>query len=172
MGDDTWMSAFPDSFHPHMTFPYDSFNVEDLHTVDEGVIRHLIPLLEDKNIPFDFLIGHFLGVDHVGHRFSPDHPVMKDKLEQMNRVLTRVVDLLDDETLLVLLGDHGMDKSGDHGGDSDLETSTGMWIYAKGPPLSSSTIPSDVAPLTTSHGIDTPIDMSSKSTLCPPYRCF
>ncbi|KAF8953685.1 alkaline-phosphatase-like protein [Flammula alnicola] len=144
MGDDTWMSVFPGTFEPNMTFPYDSFNVEDLHTVDEGVIRHLFPLLEDPSKPFDFLIGHFLGVDHVGHRVGPDHPSMKAKLQQMNDVLNRVVEQMDEDTLLVVLGDHGMDRSGDHGGDGTLETSSGMWIYSKGAPLteSSNTVPS------------------------------
>ncbi|CAA7266705.1 unnamed protein product [Cyclocybe aegerita] len=135
MGDDTWMSIFPDGFSPNMTHPYDSFNVEDLHTVDEGVIRHLFPLLEDQSKPFDFLVGHFLGVDHVGHRVGPDHPSMKAKLEQMNDVLTRVVEEMDDDTLLVVLGDHGMDRSGDHGGDGVLETSAATWIYSKTIPL-------------------------------------
>jgi len=141
MGDDTWMSVFPDAFEPNMTFPYDSFNVEDLHTVDQGVITHLFPLLEDSAKPFDFLIGHFLGVDHVGHRVGPDHPTMKAKLTQMNDVLKRVVDLLDDDTLLIVLGDHGMDHSGDHGGDGVLETSAGLWVYSKGPPLTQTHLP-------------------------------
>lgn len=141
MGDDTWMSVFPNVFHPNMTFPYDSFNVEDLHSVDQGVITHLFPLLENPSKPFDFLIGHFLGVDHVGHRVGPDHPSMRAKLQQMNTVLQRVVDKLDDETLLVVLGDHGMDRSGDHGGDGVLETSAALWIYSKGPALTSTSAP-------------------------------
>ena len=82
-----------------MSFPYDSFNVEDLHTVDEGVTEHLMPYLQDSNKPWDFLIGHFLGVDHVGHRMGPDHPTMKAKLEQMNEVLKRTVELLHRDTL-------------------------------------------------------------------------
>jgi len=135
MGDDTWMSVFPNAFDPNMTFPYDSFNVEDLHTVDDGVIRHLFPLLEDPSKPFDFLIGHFLGVDHVGHRVGLDHPSMKAKLLEMNDVLERVVRTMDDETLLVVLGDHGMDATGDHGGDGVLETSAAMWLYSKHIPL-------------------------------------
>ncbi|CAK5277559.1 unnamed protein product [Mycena citricolor] len=143
MGDDTWMSVFPDSFAWNMTFPYDSFNVEDLHTVDEGVIEHLFPLLENPGKPFDFLVGHFLGADHVGHRVGPDHPSMKTKLEQMDGVLRRVVELLDEDTLLVVLGDHGMDRSGDHGGDGTHETSSAMWIYSKGPEL---TAPSAAPP--------------------------
>ena len=144
MGDDTWMSVFPDTFEDNMTFPYDSFNVEDLHTVDEGVIKHLFPLLEDPSKPFDFLIGHFLGVDHVGHRVGPDHPSMKAKLQQMNDVLTRVVEKMDDDTLLIVIGDHGMDRSGDHGGDGIFETSSAMWIYSKGHALidTSLTVPS------------------------------
>ncbi|THH13564.1 hypothetical protein EW146_g6676, partial [Bondarzewia mesenterica] len=138
MGDDTWLSVFPTSFHPEMSHDFDSFNVEDLHTVDNGVIANLFPLLTGSPHAnsWDFLIGHFLGVDHVGHRVGPDHPTMKAKQEQMNDVLMRVVDALDPDTLLVVLGDHGMDRKGDHGGDGDLEVSAAMWIYSKGPALS------------------------------------
>jgi phosphatidylinositol glycan class O len=136
MGDDTWLSVFPTSFHPEMTHDFDSFNVEDLHTVDNGVIANLFPLLTNSS-KWDFLIGHFLGVDHVGHRVGPDHPTMLAKQKQMNEVLQNVVDALDKDTLLVVLGDHGMDRKGDHGGDGDLEVSAGLWIYSKGPALSS-----------------------------------
>ncbi|KAI0755597.1 hypothetical protein C8Q74DRAFT_1373381 [Fomes fomentarius] len=144
MGDDTWTTVFPDSFEPNMTYPYDSFNVEDLHTVDEGVIEHLFPLLQNKEAGWDLLIGHFLGVDHVGHRVGPDHPTMKTKLTQMDRVLRDVVEALDEDTLLILMGDHGMDRKGDHGGDGDHETSAALWVYSKGPELvhSQATIPS------------------------------
>ncbi|EMD31576.1 hypothetical protein CERSUDRAFT_88925 [Gelatoporia subvermispora B] len=135
MGDDTWTTVFPDSFDPEMCSPYDSFNVEDLHTVDEGVIAHLFPLLRQPTPSWDFLIGHFLGVDHVGHRVGPDHPTMHAKLTQMDNVLREVVELLDDRTLLVVLGDHGMDRKGDHGGDSIHETSAALWLYSKGAPL-------------------------------------
>lgn len=158
MGDDTWLSVFPSIFSHNMTFPFDSFNVEDLHTVDEGVISHLFPLLDDPSKPFDFLVGHFLGVDHVGHRVGPDHPSMKAKLQQMNDVLKRVVEIMDENTLLVVLGDHGMDQSGDHGGDGVLETSTGMWIYSKGAPLFNSTrkLPSGIIQHRTFPGMTVP----------------
>ncbi|CCL98860.1 uncharacterized protein FIBRA_00867 [Fibroporia radiculosa] len=134
MGDDTWTTVFTaDMFAPGLCFPYDSFNVEDLHTVDEGVIRHLFPLLSNDSAPWDVIIGHFLGVDHVGHRIGPDHPTMRAKLTQMDDVLRQVVSFLQDDTLLVVLGDHGMDRRGDHGGDGVLETSSGLWIYSKKP---------------------------------------
>lgn len=136
MGDDTWMNLFPSSFHPNMSHPYDSFNVEDLHTVDNGVITHLFPYLHPSNqSQWDVLIGHFLGVDHVGHRVGPHRDTMTEKLTQMNEVLEKVVDLIDEETLLVVLGDHGMDDKGNHGGDSEMETSSALWLYSKGPAL-------------------------------------
>lgn len=129
MGDDTWLRLFPDSFGS--AHPYDSFNVEDLHTVDEGVIEHLFPHI--RNGTWDIIIGHFLGVDHVGHRTGPSTSTMRDKLQQMDEVLERVVAELDDDTLLVVLGDHGMDDRGDHGGDGLKETSAALWMYSKTP---------------------------------------
>lgn len=134
MGDDTWTLLFPDQIAPGMRHPFDSFNVEDLHTVDQGVIDHLFPYLEPGNTSaWDVLIGHFLGVDHVGHRVGPSSDTMTLKLRQMNDVLARVVEALPDRTLLVVLGDHGMDRRGDHGGDGPLETSAGVWMYAREP---------------------------------------
>ncbi|KAF9788027.1 hypothetical protein BJ322DRAFT_600547 [Thelephora terrestris] len=159
MGDDTWMTVFPASFERDKTFPYDSFNVEDLHTVDEGVIRHLFPLLEEAEKSWDVIIGHGLGVDHVGHRVGPDTPTMTAKLQQMNDFLARVVERLDQDTLLVVLGDHGMDTRGDHGGDGELETSPGIWIYSKGAPLagaSLSEIPPSLLTTTTFPGAPAP----------------
>ena len=51
---------------------------------------------------WDVMIGHFLGVDHVGHRLGPDHPKMRAKLAQMDQVLRQVVARLADDTLLVV----------------------------------------------------------------------
>jgi len=147
MGDDTWLSVFPaSSFSKNLSFPFDSFNVEDLHTVDNGIVSHLFPLLSSPDPPFDILIAHFLGVDHVGHRLGPDNPSMRAKLDFLNSVLKRTIDLLPPKTLLIVLGDHGMDSSGDHGGDGVLETSTGLWIYSRDIPLfnSTRTMPQDL----------------------------
>jgi phosphatidylinositol glycan class O len=134
MGDDTWTIVFPNSFT--YNYPYDSFNVEDLHTVDSGVIRHLFPLMNPAhrdNGTWDVLIGHFLGVDHVGHRLGPEHSTMRSKLYEMDSVLRELLQVLAEDDLLVVLGDHGMDRRGDHGGDGDLETSAGLWMYSKKP---------------------------------------
>ena len=132
LGDDTWHALFPGYFDANLTHAYDSFNVWDLHTVDNGVTEHLIPLLAPANASqWDVIFAHYLGVDHAGHRYGPDHPAMADKLRQMDTVFRQVIEDLDKETLLVVLGDHGMDSKGDHGGESDDEVEAALWMYSK-----------------------------------------
>lgn len=182
--------------HRHLSFPYPSFDVKDLHTVDNGVIEHLLPTLRGDGyctgpgtsenghtgVPgntissstcasgdrgWDVTIAHFLGVDHVGHRHGPSHPAMTSKLNQMDGVLQSVVDELERQatppsaacepgadatsnarietcsdvahpappTLLVVLGDHGMSSSGNHGGASADETGAALYMHSFGRPL-------------------------------------
>jgi len=43
------------------------------------------------------------------------------KLTQMNTVLQEVIDAIDEDTILFVMGDHGMTVDGNHGGASDHE---------------------------------------------------
>jgi GPI ethanolamine phosphate transferase 3 subunit O len=132
LGDDTWTALFPGHFEQELSRAYDSLNVWDLHTVDNGVTEHILPLLrEDKRGLWDVMFAHYLGVDHAGHRYGPDHPAMTAKLQQMDGVLRDIVSALEDDTLLVIMGDHGMDSKGDHGGESDDEVEAALWMYSK-----------------------------------------
>ncbi|PFH56441.1 hypothetical protein XA68_16494 [Ophiocordyceps unilateralis] len=134
LGDDTWWSLFPGYFEANISRAYDSFNVWDLHTVDDGVMDKIFPLLEKGGgRRWDLLIGHCLGVDHAGHRYGPDHPAMEAKLRQMDDFVRRLTAAVDDDTLLVVMGDHGMDAKGDHGGESDDEVEAALWMYSKRP---------------------------------------
>ncbi|XP_068613713.1 GPI ethanolamine phosphate transferase 3-like [Brachionichthys hirsutus] len=126
MGDDTWESLFPKRFHRSLPFP--SFNVKDLHTVDNGILQHLYTTMVGGD--WDVVVAHFLGVDHCGHRFGSDHPAMADKLTQMDGVIRSVIDRVENDTLLVVMGDHGMTDSGDHGGESQKETDAALFLYS------------------------------------------
>uniref|UniRef100_A0A8C0EUH2 GPI ethanolamine phosphate transferase 3, catalytic subunit n=1 Tax=Bubo bubo TaxID=30461 RepID=A0A8C0EUH2_BUBBB len=129
MGDDTWEGLFPKKFFRSYFFP--SFNVKDLHTVDDGILQHLYPTVDSGE--WDVLIAHFLGVDHCGHKHGPDHPEMAKKLTQMNEMLRSLVDHLGNDTLLLVAGDHGMTETGDHGGDSEKEVNAALFVYSKTP---------------------------------------
>ena len=134
LGDDTWTALFPGYFEPNISKPYDSFNVWDLHTVDNGVLEHIFPLMESgRKGEWDVLIGHCLGVDHAGHRYGPEHPAMREKLQQMDHFIRDLAATIDDDTLLIVMGDHGMDDKGDHGGESDDEIEAALWMYSSRP---------------------------------------
>ncbi|KAM9082911.1 GPI ethanolamine phosphate transferase 3 isoform 7-T8 [Megaptera novaeangliae] len=126
MGDETWNDLFPGAFSQAFFFP--SFDVRDLHTVDNGILEHLYPTMDSGE--WDVLITHFLGVDHCGHKHGPHHPEMAKKLSQMDQVIQGLVERLENDTLLVVTGDHGMTTSGNHGGDSELETSAALFLYS------------------------------------------
>ncbi|XP_042909883.1 GPI ethanolamine phosphate transferase 3 [Parasteatoda tepidariorum] len=126
MGDDTWENIFPNHFD--VSHPYPSFNVKDLDTVDEGILKHLYKEIESDDS--DVIIAHFLGVDHCGHRYGPTHPEMSRKLRQMNKVVELVAKKIKQDAILLVLGDHGMTQSGDHGGDSLQEITTALFLYS------------------------------------------
>ncbi|XP_027259081.1 GPI ethanolamine phosphate transferase 3 isoform X1 [Cricetulus griseus] len=135
MGDDTWKDLFPGAFS--QAFFFSSFNVRDLHTVDNGILEHLYPTMDSGE--WDVLIAHFLGVDHCGHKHGPNHPEMAKKLSQMDQVIQGLIERLENDTLLVVAGDHGMTMNGDHGGDSELEVSAALFLYS--PTALFSTVP-------------------------------
>ncbi|ODV58662.1 mannose-ethanolamine phosphotransferase GPI13 [Ascoidea rubescens DSM 1968] len=163
LGDDTWVSLFNKYLNQNISYPYESLNVWDLHSVDNGVIMHLFPLLNSSENSFDYinlntstslpfsnskkqhlynnsknwdiLISHFLGVDHVGHRYGPSNYEMIPKLNQMDSILKKLIQNLSNDTLLIVMGDHGMDVNGNHGGDSIEELESTLFFYSKTPIL-------------------------------------
>lgn len=130
MGDDTWVNLFPESFQPNRTFESDSFKMLDLDSVDNDILKHLWPLMEE-NSEWQVAIAHFLGVDHCGHTYGPSDPNMALKLNQMNGVIERLTQYVDEDTLLVVMGDHGMSVEGDHGGESVEELMSTLFMYSK-----------------------------------------
>ncbi|XP_019083847.1 PREDICTED: GPI ethanolamine phosphate transferase 3-like [Camelina sativa] len=135
MGDDTWTQLFPNQFQK--SYPFPSFNVKDLDTVDNGCTEHLFPTLYEDD--WDVLIAHFLGVDHAGHIFGVDSSPMINKLEQYNSVLEKVISILEshagpgglhENTMLIVMGDHGQTLNGDHGGGTAEEVETSMFAMS------------------------------------------
>ncbi|EDW85727.1 uncharacterized protein Dwil_GK22996 [Drosophila willistoni] len=127
LGDDTWTDLYPRRFK--RAYAYPSFDIFDLDSVDQQILKHLPKELASED--WQVLIAHFLGVDHCGHKHGPMHEEMARKLGEMNDVISSVVQQMDDATTLLIMGDHGMTASGDHGGDSDDETNALLFAYSK-----------------------------------------
>jgi predicted AlkP superfamily pyrophosphatase or phosphodiesterase len=131
LGDDTWLALYPNIEFKNLHV-YPSFDVHDLDTVDNGILENLWNVIQD-NQQYSFIIAHFLGVDHCGHRYGPLHIEMKRKLNQMDDVIQNITLLFNkinsSSSLLMVIGDHGMTQQGDHGGDQLNEIETAMFIY-------------------------------------------
>lgn len=130
LGDDTWVSLFPSQFD--LAYPFDSFNTMDIETVDNGILERMWDYLPANcTASWRLMITHFLGVDHIGHTYHAHHPLMTDKLRQMNTVLHEVIERLPPDSTLILFGDHGMTPEGEHGGASFDETTSALFVYRK-----------------------------------------
>ncbi|KAL0107260.1 hypothetical protein PUN28_015655 [Cardiocondyla obscurior] len=131
MGDDTWTNLFPDKFMRQ--FPSPSFNVWDLDSVDKDVQYRIF--FEMKKKDWSLLIAHTLGIDHCGHKHGTHHPEMTRKLNDTNTLIKEIVTSLEKDTMLFVVGDHGMTETGDHGGDSPSEVEAAMFVYSTTPLL-------------------------------------
>lgn len=77
------------------------------------------------------MIGHMLGVDHVGHRYYANHPEITRKLGEVDSFIRKIIEKMDDQTLFLVFGDHGMTDDGNHGGTSFKEVNTVLFAYSK-----------------------------------------
>ncbi|KAJ1680098.1 major facilitator super transporter protein [Spiromyces aspiralis] len=134
-GDDTWLRLFPDIFS--RIDGTSSFFVTDTVEVDLNVTRNVHPELTRDD--WEVAIFHYLGLDHIGHLGGPDSPMMGPKQQEMDAVIKEIYSIITEQdtqrmkadsrarpTLFVLMGDHGMNDAGNHGGSSLGEVSTAL----------------------------------------------
>ena len=107
---------------------YPSYNVRDLDTNDVNV--HL-DILDALKKPFDLLVCHFLGIDHAGHSFYVTHPELERKITETEDKIASVIENMDNNTILMLYGDHGMTSDSNHGGGSANEIRAAFFAYSK-----------------------------------------
>ncbi|KYQ99728.1 phosphatidylinositol glycan [Tieghemostelium lacteum] len=149
-GDGSWVELFPHHFYAE--HKYSSFSVHDLDTVDNGVEADINCYLngttgfsdDTRDVSdWDIIIGHILGVDHAGHHRGLNHPSMAKKLDDLNALVKKLIDKIDDDTLFIMMSDHGQTATGDHGSTSFEEISSTLFMYSKSTKLNNS-IPMDL----------------------------
>ncbi|KAF4634614.1 hypothetical protein G7Y89_g3507 [Cudoniella acicularis] len=126
-GDDTWLKLFPKFFD--RADGTSSFFVTDFTEVDNNVTRHVPEELQKSD--WNTMVLHYLGLDHIGHKAGPRSPNMIPKQREMDGIVSLAYSAMEnnvhlESTLLVLLGDHGMNDAGNHGGSAPGETSPAL----------------------------------------------
>uniref|UniRef100_A0A915Q3T7 GPI ethanolamine phosphate transferase 2 n=1 Tax=Setaria digitata TaxID=48799 RepID=A0A915Q3T7_9BILA len=125
-GDDTWLRLFPNRFDNHSAGVM-SFYVNDFREVDDSVTLCMRARFATTSIKtWDLMILHYLGFDHIGHYLGGTHNEINNKLIEMDSIIKELYEKLHEiystNFSLIILGDHGMTESGNHGGPSELET--------------------------------------------------
>ena len=68
---------------------------------------------------YHLLISHFLSLDHIGHsKGNIQNDEMEAKIRKISSYMERVIEAMDNDTILFVSGDHGMRQDGNHGGSS------------------------------------------------------
>lgn len=126
-GDDTWLKLFPNVFD--RADGTSSFFVADFTEVDNNVTRHVASELQNDD--WNTMVLHYLGLDHIGHKGGPRSSNMLPKQVEMDGIVEQIYTAIESQphlqsTLFVLLGDHGMNDAGNHGGSAPGETSPAL----------------------------------------------
>ncbi|XP_061384238.1 GPI ethanolamine phosphate transferase 2 isoform X1 [Danaus plexippus] len=176
-GDDTWLRLFPGLWTE--SDGTTSFFVTDYTEVDNNVTRHLDKVLtpDDKRKPnFDFLVLHYLGLDHIGHLEGARSPKIRPKLIEMDEIIKKIYHAMqqwESVGTLIVCGDHGMRDAGGHGGASPSEVLVPLVVirskdfkcpYPSGPGPTVSQV--DVAP-TISWLLNCPLPGDSVGVILP-----
>ncbi|CAK67327.1 unnamed protein product (macronuclear) [Paramecium tetraurelia] len=127
LGDDTWFHMFPKSFD--YKFVSESFDVRDLDSDDNIIINNIEDLIKENK--YDFIVGHLLGIDHSGHSYNDSNQALWNKQQQYSDLLYKIYNQMDNQTILFVVGDHGMSQDGNHGGDSPYEVSSTIYAINK-----------------------------------------
>jgi phosphatidylinositol glycan class O len=114
-------------------YPHELFNVADLDDCDDITMRDIKKEMAFNN--FTMLIAHIIGTDHAGHYYlNVAHPEMERKILNAEAMIQKVINQIDNETVMIVFGDHGTTDSGGHGGETSGELRTIMSAYSKGGP--------------------------------------
>jgi phosphatidylinositol glycan class O len=57
-------------------------------------------------------------VDHGGHSGGANNIQIERKLNETERLIRDMIEMMDNDTVLLIYGDHGMNNEGHHGGNS------------------------------------------------------
>lgn len=83
-----------------------------------------------------------------------------------------VLDRLQNDTLLVVMGDHGMTDTGDHGGESQKETDAAIFLYSPSPLFPASPSQVSIAAAHSHHSYNILNNHDRNSECCINHSTF
>ena len=82
-----------------------------------------------KQDTYDFVLIHPMGIDDAGHKFGAGSKEYSQAVIQNDKLLSTYIPMwLDQGYSVVVAADHGMSEQGYHGGNSDSQRNTALYI--------------------------------------------
>ncbi|KAJ1615067.1 phosphatidylinositol glycan class O [Cryptosporidium canis] len=161
IGDETWDLLYNKLIH--YNFRHGSLDIRNFDDLDDYIQEKSEMFLDIDNPDYhkyndwNFMVMHYIGVDHIGHYIGIHNKYMKDKLSQMDKAARKTLQMLlkidhkkdltpaqftqqikeftqssskPEKILFLLFGDHGQNESGGHGGPCITETSAGFFAFS------------------------------------------
>ena len=129
-GDHMWDFLYGQWFDRSIGIPV--YDVSDLDSLDEESKLNIYKELDDGS-DFSLMLIHLIGLDSAGHTFSSLHNEIERKILDTEKIIEQIVEKMDDQTTLLVFGDHGMTPDGNHGGLTELEIRSALFAYQKTP---------------------------------------
>jgi len=132
-GDPSWSRQFgwlalPQDRHAH---PESGITLDPrVRRADRASVEFLFPKLRDPR--YALAVVHVSSADATGHLVTPFGPEYRDALTFLDGLLAEALATIDDETIVLVTGDHGMGPRGTHGGRDDDATLTPYAIWGPG----------------------------------------
>lgn len=126
-GDSLWSYSFEslkDSSHTFCSFSKDNL-VENENKVYDALIKNI------SDSQPDFLFAHFISLDSFGHTYGTENEKIKETLIRFNLYLKEIYGKMDNDTLMVVVSDHGVTNEGAHGGNSMQELASICGFFHK-----------------------------------------
>lgn len=127
-GDSLWSYTFKNLKNFSETLC--SFSKDNLVENENIIFNNMLSRI--KNNQPDYLFAHFISLDSYGHTYGIDNEIMQKTLKRFNDYLEKVYNEMSDDTLMVVVSDHGVTDEGSHSGSSLKElASIGCFLSKK-----------------------------------------
>lgn len=117
-GDNTWTDLLPDLLQNSMTLgAYDKIRPFQTEI-------NIINACKEAIGVYDYVLGHFVYLDHYGHEYTTNSLEVKTIMKEYNKFVEEVYEKMADDTLFCIYSDHGVNDDGSHGGAGIKELSS------------------------------------------------
>lgn len=116
-GDNMWKESFESLKYTSETIC--GFSKSKLEKKENDIFKKMLDCINKKKPTFIF--AHYISLDSHGHTYGINHEIMQKTQLRLNSYIKKTYEAMEDDTLMVVVSDHGVTDAGAHSGSSNKE---------------------------------------------------